>query len=375
MTIPNVSTGQIIDATTFGNAVVDAVNAHADQFALYLPLAGGTLDSGAQITARGTNASAPAYSFAANRGCGLYLANGSGAGIIGLSGELWVSERLRAQSDLQVDGQIKAQNGSEAKPAISFTNQTDMGMWRRNATDLAFSVSGHRVLGAAMTSGYEGVYAFENLYAQKDLQVDGTITTGAGKAVYFGGNWDDAFIANTTASGREYMNFGESAAGGARLRLYGPGDPSSPGDVLIYAGGSIAARFNKDRTTKLYSDLQVDGLTRAQNGTKTAPAYSFTSDPKTGFYLYSKGIASIVCDGKNVANFGTDGVAFPEGLAETTGRAANMYINPEGQIFKIKDVAKAPTTADVSRLENIIKKLSDRIGELETRLISGGPNN
>jgi len=74
---------------------------------------------------------------------------------------------------LTVDGKIKASNGSEAAPSLTFTNQPDMGLWRRNATDLAFSVSGHRVLGAAMTSGYEGVYAFENLFAQKDLQVDG----------------------------------------------------------------------------------------------------------------------------------------------------------------------------------------------------------
>jgi hypothetical protein len=117
-----------------------------------------------------------------------------------------------------------------------------------------------------------------------------------------------------------------------------------------------------------YKDLQVEGQIKAKNGTKSAPGYSFTSDPDTGIYLYSAGITSITCAGKNIANFGTAGVSFPEGLAETTGRAANLYINPEGQIFKITDVAKSPTTADVSRLESVIETLTARIEELEARL-------
>jgi hypothetical protein len=117
-----------------------------------------------------------------------------------------------------------------------------------------------------------------------------------------------------------------------------------------------------------YTDLQVNGQTLAQNGTKTAPAYSFTSDPDTGIYLYSAGITSITCDGKNIANFGLDGVAFPEGLATITGTAANLHIGENGQIRRITDVAKAPTNADLSRLETVIETLTARIEELEARL-------
>ena len=69
----------------------------------YLPLSGGTLDSGAQIKARGTNATAPAYSFAANPGVGMYLMNGVD-GIVGLSGELRVSDHLRVGESLYLDG-------------------------------------------------------------------------------------------------------------------------------------------------------------------------------------------------------------------------------------------------------------------------------
>ena len=93
----------------------------------YLPLAGGKLDSGAQITARGTNAAAPAYSFAANPGAGMYLANGTGAGIVGLSGELWVSERLRAPS-LQVDGTITGTLASGTHAAGDFIVDNVLGL-------------------------------------------------------------------------------------------------------------------------------------------------------------------------------------------------------------------------------------------------------
>jgi len=264
---------------------------------------------------------------------------------------------LNADQSARLYGQAKAINGTAAKPAYSFDGDPDTGLYWNSNNNLAFTAGGKRIFRIDKDQGAK-VFG--------DLQVDGTITTGAGKQIFVGGNWDNALIANTTASGREYMNFGESAGGGARLRLYGPGDSSYPGNAYIYGGGAIVARFNKDRDTKLYGGLQVDGQTKAQNGTKTAPAYSFTSDPKTGLYLYSKGIASITCDGKNVANFGLAGVSFPEGLATITGTAANMHIGSDGQLRRITDV-RAPSiaAADLARLESIIETLTARIEALE----------
>jgi hypothetical protein len=191
----------------------------------------------------------------------------------------------------------------------------------------------------------------------------------------------------------------------ADLRLYVPASNSCGVDgdlkvdgtlkmgdnILLYRNGDIGYRgkidgvsmfdfYSKDYQNLIYRSLrvrahggeagglQVDGQTLAQNGTKTAPGYSFTSDPDTGIYLYSAGITSITCAGKNIANFGLDGVAFPEGLAEITGTAANLHIGENGQIRRITDVAKAPTTADVSRLETVIETLTARIEELEARL-------
>jgi len=156
--------------------------------------------------------------------------------------------------DLHVDGQTLAQNGSEAKPAVSFTNQTDMGMWRRGATDLAFSVSGQRVVSVAMA----GVYAFEKLFAQKDLQ--------------------------------------------------------------------------------------VVGQTLAQNGTKTKPAYSFTSDPDLGFHRAAANVVEFVANGKRLMQLGIDagsvetGAWMPTIATRTTAKAANVHIDTnaaeEGALYR-----------------------------------------
>jgi hypothetical protein len=181
----------------------------------------------------------------------------------------------------------------------------------------------------------------DRTYALGDLQVGGVIKTIKGSqtspAIAFGGT-SSGFYLTTPANA-----------------------------VATTVNGAYRHIVYEDRT-RVAGDLQVDGQTKAPNGTKTAPAYSFTSDPDTGIYLYSAGITSITCAGKNVANFGSDGVTFPEGLAEITGTAANLHIGPNGQIRRITDVAKAPTTADVSRLETVIETLTARIEELEARL-------
>jgi len=107
---------------------------------------------------------------------------------------------------------------------------------------------------------------------------------------------------------------------------------------------------------------------RGPNGTKAAPAYSFKSDTKTGLYLYSKGIASITCDGKNIANFGTAGVSFPEGLATISAVDANLHIDPaDGQIRRIVG-GKSATTADVERLETLVEKLSATVDGLTAKV-------
>ena len=120
----------------------------------------------------------------------------------------------------------------------------------------------------------------------------------------------------------------------------------------------------KETEVVVNNDLQVDGQTKAQNGTKTAPAYSFKSDPDTGLYLENN-VVSIVADGQNIANFGKDGVSFPDALPNTSSKP-NVVVNEFGQLFRSTNVQT--DSAELSRLETVIETLTARIEALEARL-------
>jgi hypothetical protein len=331
MAIPNVSTGQIIDATTFGNAVVDAVNAHADQFALYLPLTGGTLTG-----------------------------------------------------DLQVDGVIKASKGNSSRPGITFNGDTDTGLYWNSDNNLVLTAGGARIFRVDKDQGAK-VFGDLQVDGNADLIINapadawggttrGTVFTPQGLV----GGTQGSFATAMTSNG--YRN---DSGGWTSLGLNGQAGATTMelhpnGTFYVRTAGTMGAndpappiRFSVNNgLTKAYGVLQVDGQTKAQNGTKTAAAYSFTSDPKTGVYLHSTGVLALTANGKDVARLGDAGVAFPG--HKTTSAPPNCHIQSDGQLMR--STAAKVDSADIKRLENIIKKLSDRIGELETRLISGGPN-
>ena len=294
----------------------------AETIGLYLPLTGGTLTGDLQVngstqswsfrTGNG-NLSAPSYSFYNDLSTGLFR---QAEGVLGVAGN------MRAFGDLQVDG------NSDLKINVP--------------ADFWSGISGTVFTQHGMVGGSQGAYAMS-------MTANGYRNTS--------NKWTSMGVNGSTGA----VQIDLATTGNFHVRVasnHPTGSSSSP-----------PIRFTvTDTKTTVYQDLQVDGQTLAQNGTKAAPGYSFASDPDTGIYLYSAGITSITCAGKNIANFGLDGVSFPEGLAEITGTAANLHIGDNGQIRRITDVAKSPTTADVSRLETVIETLTARIEELEARL-------
>ena len=116
--------------------------------------------------------------------------------------------------------------------------------------------------------------------------------------------------------------------------------PRVAGDLKV--DGAIRASSLTAGTNQLLLDgngvrvatnLEVDGQIQAQNGRNFAPAYSFASDPDTGIYRYGEGILSICGNSTIAANFGADGVSFPN-IKTTSTQPPNVHVNSFGEVFR-----------------------------------------
>ena len=367
----------------------------------YLPLAGGTvtgnltvggqLNVGTEFYVNGQDVKGgylrmaigdynwPSHSFDADKQTGFYLAT---TGTMGAAGNLLLHDDLQVEGDLQVDGTLNSNSATlwGDHETLSLRNATAAGQphiglyhngvrrgYLGNTTATATELSAEAnqlVLGGAgvrvatWLQVDENATMWKNLYvvgrteAQGNLQVNGNLNVGT--EFYVSGQ--DVKVG--------YLRAGNGSKGWPSHSF----DADKQTGFYLAAGGTIGTAGNL-----LIDDiLQVEGQIKATNGSSAAPVYSFQADSTTGLYLYGTGVATIACAGKNVANFGTAGISFPEGLAEISGTAANVHIGNDGQLRRITDVKQAPTAADISRLEALVEKLSARIEKLEKRPVSSG---
>ena len=127
----------------------------------FLPLSGGTVTGGLQVdgmttltgldakpngASSSTNPNITFGTSGVNAQTGFYR-NSTGAIQVACEGVNVVRfglEKLNLYNDLQVDGQIKAQNGTAAAPAYSFQSDTNTGMYWYAAGQLGFAAGGKR---------------------------------------------------------------------------------------------------------------------------------------------------------------------------------------------------------------------------------------
>ena len=180
-----------------------------------------------------------------------------------------------------------------------------------------------------------------------NLQVDGTIKAAGG------------------SSDSPALTFANSSSG-----VYG-----NSGSVVTAVDGAWQQIVYKD-LIRLKKDLQVDGQIKAPNGTAAAPAYSFTSDTKSGFSVIGAGpwpsnaVVSVVANGTSAANFGDKGASLPPVYGNTTANRPNVYIAADGGLYR--STTTRSDSDDIRRLETIIDKLSARIETLEGAMLSKG---
>jgi hypothetical protein len=133
------STEQLNDHPTEHNHSAEAISDIVDRFAdlrLYVPAANscgvdGDLRVNGQITATdGGSKDAPAFQIGPDKALGMFGSINSQWIRFTTDGEYRFqisSEKSTAYGDLQVNGQIKAQNGTAAAPAYSFNSDTKSG--------------------------------------------------------------------------------------------------------------------------------------------------------------------------------------------------------------------------------------------------------
>jgi len=237
----------------------------------FLPLEGGTLTGGlivggrlevanAAIRGYDGNETWPAFTFQSDTNTGLYRI---GADVLGFScGSVKVASIDKALGGRffgpgHATGSAVIGVPDDVYPAYRFYGDENTGMYRKGADQIGFAANGALQL---------AVYDYK-VHALKDLQVDGHVTTGAGKAVYFGGNWDGAKIFNVSSGVRKYMTIGDQANGGSQIVLYGNNEAdggTDDGKMYIRSGGEPTVKLAADQSVHFYGDVTSAGTINAR---------------------------------------------------------------------------------------------------------------
>lgn len=98
--------------------------------------------------------------------------------------------------------------------------------------------------------------------------------------------------------------------------MAGAGLPSTFANLTV-TGTATVATLVVSGAVSFPSTLAVAGQSTFQDGTVSAPALAFTSDPNTGFYRVGEGNVALSTNGADAANF-TVGYAVFSGLVQGT---------------------------------------------------------
>jgi len=221
--------------------------------------------------------------------------------------------------DVQIDGVLGLPDGTAALPALTFTSDPDIGIYRY----------GDNVLGFTTAGVYRGRF-------------DGTVLHLAGALTAASGYIRSPVHA--AANGATRVTFTDDGKTASIARTALTADPDL-GHTLFVSTNFVAAdkvlQWGDDLTTELgyvtgIGDMQIDGVLELPAGTAALPALTFTADLNTGILNSAANVLGFTTDGASRVTLSTtnldpvtdNAIAFgTAALRYASARAVNGYFN------------------------------------------------
>ena len=232
---------------------------------------------------------------------------------------------------ITLSGQSRFSSGTAALPGLSFTGDTNTGMYRDAADSLSFATGGVQRLDID-SGGIKGKLAFQGpagTAAAPSFSIDGDTNTGMYRVGTDNLGFSTAGVARLTMNATAMypqQAIRHSTSGTSALPSYSWNTDIDTGFYLYSTGHIGWSGYGNNG-----GYLNDNGI-RVPSGSVGTPSFSFTTDTNTGIYRYSSDSIALVTGG--VRRLRMDGtlVLMPKTYSDTTGSAANLNTSSSGRI-------------------------------------------
>lgn len=271
------------------------------------------------------SAAAPQYSFSGDSNTGAYNVGADDWGIATAGTLRFDISTTAVTSTLPWRGP----DGTVSAPGLSFSGDTDNGLYRVGANDIGLAVGGSRYM------------AFNASVGVSALQIvgipDGSLVGGPG--LYFNSDTDNGLY-------RIGANNWGVAVGGAKMIEFG-GSTAVP--LLLLAGGTTSASnaliVNDSANSVNQLVVRSDGQIQIRDGSAAVPGYSWVSDTDTGFYRIGANEIGISAGTTAIASLKDGAISF---FSSTVGNYLSIGNTSVGFI-EIGDNITAPAAPATGR--------------------------
>jgi len=272
------------------------------------------------------SATAPTYSFNSGTNTGAYLVGGSGWGVS-------VGGTLRFDiSTTAFTGTLpwRGQDGTAGAPAISFSGDTDTGVYRSGANSLDFAAGGLRIAALQTSGGVGRFYAGDGTVALPGVSflsdaASGMYSTGVGFLAFATGGTRRMQLSSTQVYATVPFQPDDGSAGTPIFSFNSDSDTGiyrrAANAVSFTAGGTLIADVGSSGF-----DLQA-GTLGLQDGSIATPGMHFVGDTDTGFYRVASNTIRAVGGATSSATFVPNAVYFEDGTATLPSLTFNADID------------------------------------------------